>query len=116
VPRHASDRREPPLSARASQSPIQITPKNLSKLASKVARTQPGKIHMTMNQRCPVCKGRRTDGNGRTCQRCGGTGELVPLAIAYSDSPDRRLLSPSSSKDRIPQSTPAKKSLRRLDQ
>jgi hypothetical protein len=33
---------------------------------------------MTMNQKCPVCKGRRTDGNGRTCQQCGGTGEVRP--------------------------------------
>jgi len=33
---------------------------------------------MTMNQRCPICRGRRTDGNGRTCQRCGGTGEVKP--------------------------------------
>jgi len=33
---------------------------------------------MPMNQQCPVCKGRRTDGNGRTCRQCGGTGELRP--------------------------------------
>lgn len=31
-----------------------------------------------MNLRCPACKGRRTNGNGRTCERCGGTGELKP--------------------------------------
>ena len=31
-----------------------------------------------MNQKCPACKGRRTDGNGRTCQQCGGTGEVRP--------------------------------------
>src|SRR5436853_6134649 len=34
--------------------------------------------NMTMNQMCPVCRGRRTDGNGRTCQRCEGIGELKP--------------------------------------
>jgi hypothetical protein len=33
---------------------------------------------MSMNQMCPVCKGRRTDGNGRTCQKCEGIGELRP--------------------------------------
>jgi len=33
---------------------------------------------MTMNQKCPACKGRRTDGNGRTCAQCGGTGEIIP--------------------------------------
>jgi len=31
-----------------------------------------------MNQKCPFCQGRRTDGNGRTCQQCGGTGEVMP--------------------------------------
>src|SRR5436309_2382215 len=32
---------------------------------------------MTMKQRCPVCRGRGTDGNGRTCHQCGGTGEVM---------------------------------------
>lgn len=31
-----------------------------------------------MNEKCPACKGRRTDGNGRTCTQCGGTGEVMP--------------------------------------
>ena len=31
-----------------------------------------------MKEKCPVCKGRRTDGNGRTCLQCGGTGEVTP--------------------------------------
>jgi DnaJ-class molecular chaperone len=29
-----------------------------------------------MKQMCPACKGRRTTGNGRTCQACQGTGEI----------------------------------------
>jgi len=29
-----------------------------------------------MKQMCPACKGRRTDGNGRTCQACQGSGEI----------------------------------------
>jgi len=29
-----------------------------------------------MKQMCPACKGRRTDGNGRTCQACQGVGEI----------------------------------------
>lgn len=33
---------------------------------------------MPLNQMCPVCKGRRTDGNGRVCRRCEGNGELKP--------------------------------------
>ena len=31
---------------------------------------------MSMKQMCPACKGRRTDGNGRTCQACQGAGEI----------------------------------------
>ena len=33
---------------------------------------------MTMNQKMPSCKGRKTNGNGRTCQQCGGAGEIMP--------------------------------------
>jgi DnaJ-class molecular chaperone len=31
---------------------------------------------MSMKQMCPACKGRRTDGNGRTCRACQGAGEI----------------------------------------
>jgi hypothetical protein len=30
---------------------------------------------MAMKQKCSMCKGRRTDGNGRVCPLCGGKGE-----------------------------------------
>ena len=33
-------------------------------------------IGMSMKQMCPACKGRCTNGNGKTCQTCQGTGEL----------------------------------------
>jgi len=36
---------------------------------------------MTMNQKCPACRGRKTNGNGRTCEECGGTGEITPRSI-----------------------------------
>jgi hypothetical protein len=62
-------------------------------------------VHMTMNQRCPVCKGRRTDGNGRTCEQCGGTGEIMPL------SEEREERTPVSSRDR--RSQPEENSLRK---
>ena len=35
---------------------------------------------MTMKQMCPACKGRRTDGNGRTYQACQGSGEIESKA------------------------------------
>ena len=36
---------------------------------------------MSMKQRCPVCKGRCTDGNGRACQACQGKGEVESQPI-----------------------------------
>ena len=33
-------------------------------------------VSMSMKQMCPACRGRRTNGNGRTCQACQGSGEM----------------------------------------
>ena len=57
---------------------------------------------MTMNQRCPVCRGRGTDGNGRRCQACGGAGEVSPKAKEgegqkHIPSRDRRVQTPEKS-------------------
>jgi len=29
-------------------------------------------------QPCPVCRGRRTDSNGKLCPKCHGAGEITP--------------------------------------
>jgi DnaJ-class molecular chaperone len=35
---------------------------------------------------CPVCHGRRTNGNGHLCRQCHGAGEMPDSASNYSAS------------------------------
>lgn len=52
---------------------------------------------MSMKQMCPACKGRRTDGNGRTCRACQGAGEIETKnkSVATTPSPQPAKHKPS---------------------
>lgn len=58
---------------------------------------------MPMKQKCSMCKGRRTDGNGRVCPQCGGKGEIEsqPRDTKTSAQVLRRQSDPKSMRKRL---------------